>query len=405
MKSFARWQVLIILLFVMGMVSLGTGAEQAPDSTAWFPGIGLERVAEGLEQPVFATYAPGDRESLFVVEKTGRIRRLVGGRLADEPLLDLRGQVSGGYEQGLLSVAFHPRFEENRTFFVYYTDLRGTVWIDRYQTFPGRYVADLHSRVPILEIPQPAANHNGGMMAFGPDGYLYIGTGDGGRAGDPWGNAQNLSTLLGKLLRIDVDGGDPYGIPADNPFADHPRARPEIWAYGLRNPWRFSFDRETGDLYIADVGQNDWEEINLQPATSRGGENYGWNIMEGAHCYRRRHCDSADLVMPVAEYHHQSEGACSVTGGYVYRGEAYPALRGIYIFGDFCSGRIYAMATPEVAGSTQSLPWFRAMDSGAAIASFGEDHDGELYVTDLSGGRIYRIVADPAVGAPTTRRR
>src|SRR5690606_5939033 len=249
--------------------------------------------------------APGDRESLFIVEKTGRIRRFAGGRLAPEPRLALLGQVAGGYKQGLLSVAFRPRFEENRTFFVYYTDRRGTVKIDRYQTVPGRYVADPQSRVQVLEIPQPASNHNGGMMAFGPDGYLYIGTGDGGRAGDPWGNAQNLSTLLGKILRIDVDGGEPYAIPPDNPFVDHPEARPEIWALGLRNPWRFSFDRETGDLYIADVGQNEWEEINLQPAESRGGENYGWNIMEGAHCYQRR-CDPEGFVLPVAEYHHRA---------------------------------------------------------------------------------------------------
>src|SRR5690606_270326 len=198
---------------------------------------------------------------------------------------------------------------------------------------------------------------------------------------------------LGKLLRIDVDGGEPYAIPPDNPFVDHPEARPEIWALGLRNPWRFSFDRETGDLYIADVGQNEWEEINLQPAGSRGGENYGWNIMEGAHCYQSR-CDAEGFVLPVAEYHHRAEGACSITGGYVYRGAAHPSLQGVYFFGDYCSGRLYAMATPELAGTTGPLPWTRAAESGAAISSFGEDHNGELYVADLSGGRIFRIVAE-----------
>lgn len=384
--------VAVSLLVTAGFAVSDGAAGQAREEHDWFPGIRFEQVASGLDQPLFVTFAPGDRESLFIVEKTGRIRRFASGRLAPEPLLDLRGQVSGGYEQGLLSVAFHPRFQENRTFFVYYTDRRGTVRIDRYQTYPGRYVADPQSRVQVLEIPQPAANHNGGMMAFGPDGYLYIGTGDGGRAGDPWGNAQNLSTLLGKLLRIDVDGGEPYAIPPDNPFVDHPEARPEIWALGLRNPWRFSFDRETGDLYIADVGQNEWEEINLQPAGSRGGENYGWNIMEGAHCYQSR-CDAEGFVLPVAEYHHRVEGACSITGGYVYRGRAHPSLRGVYFFGDYCSGRLYAMATPEIAGTAGPLPWTRAAESGAAIASFGEDHDGELYVADLAGGRILRVVA------------
>lgn len=387
-----------LIVFVL-VVSLGAAVPPAVAASAetvnpdWFAGIRLEPVIRGLEQPLLVTYAPGDSESIFVVEKTGRIRRIVDGRIVGPPLLDIRTEVSRGYEQGLLSVAFHPRFEENRTFFINFTDRSGTTRIVRYQTFPDRYEADPTTRFELLRIEQPAANHNGGMMAFGPDGYLYIVTGDGGRAGDPWGNAQDLGTLLGKMLRIDVDAGEPYAVPADNPFVNTAGARPEIWAYGLRNPWRFSFDRQLGDLYIADVGQGDWEEINLQPASSRGGENYGWNIMEGAHCYHPRSgCRIDGLVLPVAEYNHAVEGACSITGGYVYRGKAYPELRGVYFFGDFCSGVIYAMATPEIAGDRRPLPFVRALESRLSIASFGEDYDGELYVTDLSGGAVYRIV-------------
>lgn len=356
------------------------------------PRFRLEPVASGFVQPLWVTYAPGDPDSLFVVEKVGRIRRVAGGQVDPEPLLDLRHEVSGGYEQGLLSLAFHPRFEENRTFFVYYTDRQGTVRVVRFRAFPDRYAADPSSRTEILAIPQPAANHNGGMMAFGPDGYLYIGTGDGGRAGDPWGNAQNLSSLLGKVLRIDVDGGEPYAIPPDNPFVGRRDARPEIWAYGLRNPWRFSFDRETGDLYIADVGQENWEEINYAPRSSTGGENYGWNIMEGRHCYPPgSRCRPDGLVLPVAEYHHRAEQACSITGGYVYRGSRYPELRGWYFFGDYCSGQIYVMETPGMAGNRGELRWARALATSLRISSFGEDAAGELYVTDLQGGGVYRI--------------
>lgn len=397
MKSLAARPLLVslaLLGLVIGSIAVPSASSAAGSAgSGWFAGIRLEAVIRGLEQPLLVTYAPGDRESLFVVEKTGTIRRVVGGRVVGPPLVDLRNEVSTGYEQGLLSVAFHPRFQENRTFFVNYTDRSGTTRIVRFRTYPDRYEADPRTRLEILRIPQPASNHNGGMMAFGPDGYLYIVTGDGGRAGDPWGNAQDLGTLLGKMLRIDVDGGEPYSVPADNPFVGVAGVRPEIWAYGLRNPWRFSFDRETGDLYIADVGQGDWEEINLQPAASRGGENYGWNVMEGSHCYNPRSgCLTEGLVLPVAEYNHAAEGACSITGGYVYRGRAYPELRGIYFFGDFCSGVIYAMATMEIAGDQRPLPFVRAWQGRIAIASFGEDHDGELYVTDLTGGTVYRIV-------------
>src|SRR5262249_49835320 len=228
---------------------------------------------------------------------------------------------------------------------------------------------------------------NGGMLAFGPDGYLYVGLGDGGSAGDPWGNAQNRSVLLGKLLRLKVDGDEPYTIPADNPWPHgEDQARPEIWAYGLRNPWRFSFDRATGDLYIADVGQNAYEEIDFQPAGSTGGQNYGWNIREAAHCFQADSCQTSGLVEPISEYAHDQ--GCSIIGGYVYRGAAFPALQGLYIFGDYCSGRIWSLSR-NTAGQWQQR---KLLDSRLSISSFGEDAAGELYVVDL-GGAIYRVTA------------
>lgn len=357
--------------------------------------VRLEPLPWVFAKPVFVTHAPGDPETLFVVEQVGRIRVFRQGR-EEEALLDLRGRVSGGYEQGLLGLAFHPGFQENRYFYVNYTDLGGTTRVVRYRAEEGRYVADPQSAEVLLSIAQPAENHNGGMIAFGPDGYLYIATGDGGRAGDPWGNAQNPHTLLGKLLRIDVDGGSPYAIPPDNPFAGGDDARPEIWALGLRNPWRFSFDRLTGDLYIADVGQESWEEVNFEPRGSAGGRNYGWNVMEGTHCYPAAlACSTEGYALPVAEYVHSSSNGCSITGGYVYRGEAIPALYGAYLFGDYCTGKIWTM-WPE--GKERPFQVDELLVSGLQISSFGEDGRGELYVTDIRGGRVYRFVPadDPA---------
>ncbi|RRR71132.1 MAG: glucose dehydrogenase [Candidatus Viridilinea halotolerans] len=349
----------------------------------------VELLADGFNLPTQVTHA-GD-ERLFVVEQDGRIWVLRAGVRALEPFLDIADRVgAAANEQGLLSVAFHPRFAELGWFFVNYTDRQGDTVVARYQrdpTNPER--ADPNSAMVLLQIAQPAANHNGGQLKFGPDGYLYIGTGDGGNAGDPWNNAQNLSNLLGKLLRIDVDGVEPYEVPTNNPFVGQSEARPEIWAYGLRNPWRFAFDRATGDLFIADVGQSAQEEVNFQPAASRGGENYGWRIMEGTGCYEPAACDPAGLELPIAHYLHRSaEGGCSITGGYVYRGMRYPALQGAYLYTDYCSGNLWLLH-PTATGWQSRV----AGKTNLQATSFGEGVDGELYLVDRAGG-VYRLGLD-----------
>jgi glucose/arabinose dehydrogenase len=319
-----------------------------------------------------------------VVEKGGTIRLLPGG----EPFLDIVERVgSGGSEQGLLGLAFHPRFRENGLFYVYYTARNGDNVVARFGLTPDGRAGDPASERRLIVQPDPAANHNGGMLAFGPDGFLYIGLGDGGGQNDRYRNGQNRRALLGKLLRVDVDRGDPYAIPPDNPFVGDPDARPEIWAYGLRNPWRFSFDRATDDLYIGDVGQNRYEWVHFQPAGDRGGRNYGWPIVEGDHCLQGEGCDRAGLTPPVAEYPH-SQG-CSITGGYVYRGARYPLLFGVYLFGDFCSGRLWAL-TRDGAGAWATS---EMLDTEVNLSSFGEDEAGEVYLTDLSRGIVYRLTA------------
>ncbi len=370
------------VLTIVGLLVLtGCGlAQSAP-----LPALRLQRVASGLDAPVYLTHA-GDRSGrLFVVEQDGRIRILRDGRLIPRLFLDIRGKVISGGELGLLSVAFHPQFATNGRFFVNYTTQEGgrlrTVIAEYRASPPTADVADPTERV-LLEINQPYRNHNGGLNLFGPDGMLYIGMGDGGSGGDPHNNGQRLDTLLGKLLRIDVDGGSPYRVPADNPFVGRDGARPEIWAYGLRNPWRFAFDRETKQLFVADVGQNMYEEIDL---VERGG-NYGWRIMEGAHCFSpATNCERNGLELPIAEYDH-SQG-CSITGGYVYHGSRIRALAGRYIFGDYCSGRIWALTE----SSSGRFSMTRLLDSGLRISSFGEDSSGELYVVDHAGA-IYLLV-------------
>ena len=347
-------------------------------------GVAVETLASGLSAPSFVTALPGD-DRLFITELPGTIRIFEDGVVLAQPFLDIRSIVSSGGERGLFSVAFHPHYEQNGLFYVSYTDASGNSRIARYVVSTDPNVADAASAKAILSVTQPFGNHNGGQIAFGPDGMLYIGFGDGGAGGDPLGHGQNRATLLGSLLRIDVDNGDPYAIPADNPFVGDPDSRPEIWAYGLRNPWRFSFDRATGDLYIADVGQNEWEEVNVIPADSPG-VNYGWNRMEGRHCFGAATCSMAGLALPVFEYA-SSGGACSVTGGYVYRGSALPEVIGHYFFADYCEGRLRSFRS-QGSQAVDVRTWDIARLG--SVTSFGEDASGELHVVTAEGV-LYRL--------------
>jgi glucose/arabinose dehydrogenase len=365
-----------------------------PSSTvAPLTGVALGEVVTGLSDPIGLTNAGDGSGRLFVNERGGRIR-VVGadGALLGTDFVDLSSRIEAGGERGLLGVAFHPDFAANGRIFVHYSRKGdGATVISELTASADHRTADPASERIIFTLAQPFANHNGGEIAFGPDGYLYVGLGDGGSGGDPFGNAQNRGVLLGKILRIDVDGphasDKQYAIPAMNPYAPGGIAPgaglPEIWAYGLRNPWRFSFDRQTGDLYIGDVGQNAWEEVDRQPAGSDGGENYGWNPLEGTHCYGV--CDSITSVPPVAEYSHD-EG-CSVTGGYVYRGTRQPSMAGSYLFSDYCTGTIWTLSTD--GGMTPRV----LAQSGLNVSSFGEGEDGELYLVDISGGGLYHLVA------------
>jgi glucose/arabinose dehydrogenase len=340
-------------------------------------------VASGLSMPLFLTAPPGD-DRLFVVEQPGRIRVMRDGALRPQPFLDITDRVLSGGERGLLSTAFPPDYAATGHFWVFYTDLAGATVVERYRVSADADVADAASAMPVLRVEQPFSNHNGGLIAFGPDGMLYVGLGDGGSGGDPQNHGQRLDTLLGALLRIDVRGAAPYAVPTGNPFANTPGARPEIWAFGLRNPWRYAFDRVAGRLYIADVGQNRWEEINAVPA-SQVGVNYGWRLMEGSHCYPQEPCDTAGLTPPVHEYGHAD--GCSVTGGYVYRGSRMPALQGLYFYSDFCRGWLRSFRL-QAGAATDHREW----DVGALgqVLSFGEDAAGELYVLSANG-RVYAL--------------
>jgi glucose/arabinose dehydrogenase len=358
----------------------------------------LQPVVEGLAQPLYATHAGDGSGRIFVVEKAGRIRIVRDGQLVPTPFLDITDRVnSSANEQGLLGLAFAPDYATSGNFFVNYTEASGATVVARFAVRgDSPDVADAASESRVLSFDQPAANHNGGMIAFGPDGNLYIGTGDGGAANDRFGNGQNPATLLGKMLRLDVtsDPTLPYTIPADNPWVaatwQGAAVLDEIWAVGLRNPWRFSFDRATHDLWIADVGQNQFEEVNFTPADTPGGLNYGWPILEASACFQGGGCDPTGLVLPVAEYDHRG-GHCSVTGGYVYRGTALPALQGVYFYGDYCSGVIWA-TWPDGAGGWQTA---EVLASGTTLSSFGEDEAGELYATDLNRGLLYRLAVAP----------
>ena len=348
--------------------------------------------ASGLTKPVYVTSARDGTGRMFIVEQTGRIKILKNGHILAPPFLSLAGKVSGGGEQGLLGLAFHPSFKMNRKLYVDYTNLSGNTVIAEYKvsaTNPN--VVNPSSKRVILKISQPYDNHNGGMLAFGPDGYLYVGMGDGGGTGDPGNRAQNTATLLGKMLRIDVNGttaAHNYRIPSSNPYVGVAGAD-EIWQIGLRNPWRWSFDRATGDLWIGDVGQNGYEEVDHAVRTGSGagrGVNWGWKLMEGTHCYSPSSgCNTTGKTLPLLDYDH-SGGQCAVTGGYVYRGTAIPALVGGYVFGDFCTGEIWVVP----ANATSPADKVLLLDTNLSISSFGENASNELLVTDL-GGRVYRV--------------
>lgn len=355
--------------------------------------LALTPVASALSSPLLVTHAGDGSERLFVVEQTGKVRIVKGGDLQSASFIDISRSVSDGGEQGLLGLAFHPSYESNGMLYLSYTDLNGTSVIREYRVSasnPDR--VDGSSGRTLFRIKQPYANHNGGHLSFGPDGYLYIGLGDGGSGGDPGNRAQSRGTLLGKILRIDVNrrtGSLPYGIPPTNPYVGR-SGLDQIWAYGLRNPWRFSFDRATGDLWIGDVGQSSWEEVDRALASSGRnagrGVNYGWRVMEGAHCFRPSSgCVRTGRTLPLTEYGH-SNGRCSITGGYVYRGKTYPDLIGAYLFADYCSGEIWFIDR----GATRGVTPRRALDTNTRITSFGEDEVGELYLTSAEG-TVYRV--------------
>ena len=343
-------------------------------------------VATGLSQPVDIQNAGDGSGRLFIVERSGDIRILQNGKLLTAPFLDIRDRVTSvGVEQGLLGLAFHPKYASNGEFFVNYIDLNGNTVIARFHVSTSDpNLADPSSEVDLLHVNQPYPNHNGGGLAFGPDGYLYIGFGDGGSERDPLRTGQNLQTLLGKMLRIDVDHSDPYTIPPDNPLING-GGLTEIWANGVRNPWRFSFDSLTGDLYIADVGQDAWEEVDFIPAGMPGGMNFGWSYYEGKHQYNDQPPANLVFTFPVIEYSHAY--GCAVTGGFVYRGTAYPDWQGVYFYGDYCSGTVWGLIhTGEQTWQTKEL-----FSTRAKITTFGTDESGELYLADYQSGKILRL--------------
>jgi glucose/arabinose dehydrogenase len=376
--------------FLLTVMTAGCDGSTEPARLA----VRLREVASGLDAPLFLTTAPGDQTRAFVVEQGGRIRIIRNEALVPTPFLDISGRIASGGERGLLGLAFHPQYATNGRFVVYYTNTSGDVRIASYKVTADPDLADPASEQILLAVPHPSfSNHNGGMVVFGPDGRLYAGIGDGGSGGDPNGNGQNRNTLLGKLVRLDVNGAGQASVPSDNPFVGQSGMRPEIWSYGLRNPWRFSFDRLTGDLYIGDVGQNAREEIDVSTAASQAGRglNFGWNTMEGSACYSPASgCNKTGLTQPVLDYGH-SDG-CSVTGGYVYRGSAIPDLQGHYFYGDYCSGWVKSFLLSGTRAG-QPLDW-ATLRPGSQITSFGEDASGEVYLI-VSSGRVFRIEPGP----------
>lgn len=391
-----RWVAGVLVLIVTASLGgcfgddRGDGPEEPPATPGDPPledppAIRLTPVIEDLSRPVHLVNAGDGSGRLYIVEQAGLVKVWADGAIQSGSFLDLRDAVAtGGSEQGLLSIAFHPDYPDRAEVYAGFTRSNDDSVVARFDVSDGKAVAD--SREDLLIVTQPYSNHNGGLVAFGPDDYLYVALGDGGLRDDAFNNGQNCLTLLGTILRIDVDTEQGYEVPDDNPFVDD-HCADEIWAWGLRNPWRFSFDAETGDLYIADVGQNAWEEVNFQPADSEGGENYGWPIWEGTHENERRPGVTLDdPVFPVAEY--PLDGNCSVTGGYVYRGDSFPGLVGLYVFGDYCSGKIWGLRNVDGQWRMSEV-----LDTDRSISSFGVDEAGEIYVVD-HGGVVLRV--DPA---------
>lgn len=393
-RNWSRIVAIIVVVVAMGLAAWYTWYQYTQQQQHFSssrvvelgdPLVRPELVATGLKSPTGIVAAFDQR--LFVLEQAGQVRIIDNAKkLSEKPFLDLSSEVLSGGEMGLLGLAFHPAYQDNGYFYASYIDKDQNTVIARFTVSADANVADPASKKVIFTLKQPYANHNGGDIAFGPDGFLYIALGDGGSGGDPHNYGQNKDSYLGKILRIDSNNGDPYAVPSTNPFVNEPGVKPEIWAYGLRNPWRISFDKETGDLYIADVGQGKLEEINVQKADSKGGENYGWRCYEGTQAHKPEGCKPAEeYTAPIVEYNHD-DGRCSVTGGYVYRGEQYPALSGKYFYGDFCNGQLFYADT---TGDT----WTNVLAATTPyrISTFGQGIDGELYFADFTSGSIYHI--------------
>ena len=354
--------------------------------------LDLEQVGSGFTSPVVISTRPGD-DRLWIVEQNGRIRPIEADGTPGDALIDLRGTVSTGSEQGLLGLAFPADHETSGLFYIHYTRRNGDSVLARYgvdDASPDTVDGELTE--VLWTVDQPYSNHNAGHLAFGPDGYLYVGYGDGGSGGDPENRAQNDSTVLGKMLRIDVSGPTGYAAPADNPFINDADVPDDIWSLGLRNPWKYTFDLANDDLYIADVGQNAWEEISVQPSGSTGGDNYGWKVTEGNHCYQSNNCDMSGFVPAIHEYDHGS--GCSITGGYVYRGTDIEGLDGHYFYSDYCQSQVRSFRKVG-DGTVEHTNWTATMNGAPNlqnVSTFGQDEDGELYVASHGNGRIYKIV-------------
>jgi glucose/arabinose dehydrogenase len=388
MRRFRLLVPAILVVIVGGVVltSVVMARARARAQSDWFVGknLTLQPVVKGLKEPTFVTGPSDGSKRLFVLEREGRVRVAdADGKLQSTPFLDLSDDTSTSTEEGLLGLAFDPNFTQNGYVYVDHTANDASVQVTRYTVSPNNSdQADPSSATTIMSIPKRSRYHNGGTLEFGPDGYLYIGVGD----DEASEQAQLLTSLYGKILRIDVDSALPYAIPPSNPFVSQPGARGEIWSYGFRNPWRFTFDRATGDLWTGDVGDAKWEEVDMQPAASNGGENYGWPFLEGTECMDESHCHDAGLVAPLVTYGHNM--TCAIIGGYTYRGQAVPGLQGQYLFGDLCTGGVFTLVGGSDAGWRRVELGFQPIK----ISSFGEDPSGEVYVVDLQGGSVYRIV-------------